>query len=111
MEHHKPKAFLLENVKNLKSHDKGRTWKIIEKTLVELGYNVHSKVINSSLVVPQRRERVFIVGFREETDFEFPDIKPTNRKLTTRLFSNRKIYANRSSMELSQGLQGKAQKS
>ena len=81
MEHHKPKAFLLENVKNLKSHDKGRTWKIIEKTLVELGYNVHSKVINSSLVVPQRRERVFIVGFREETDFEFPDIKPTNRKL------------------------------
>ena len=81
IEHHKPKAFLLENVKNLKSHDKGRTWKIIEKTLVELGYNVHSKVINSSLVVPQRRERVFIVGFREETDFEFPDIKPTNRKL------------------------------
>ena len=81
IEHHKPKAFLLENVKNLKSHDKGRTWKIIEKTLAELGYKVHSKVINSRLVVPQRRERVFIVGFREETDFEFPDIKPTNRKL------------------------------
>ena len=81
IEHHKPKAFLLENVKNLKSHDKGRTWKIIEMTLVELGYNVHSKVINSSLVVPQRRERVFIAGFREETNFKFPDIKPTNRKL------------------------------
>jgi len=81
IEYHKPKAFLLENVKNLKSHDKGRTWKVIEDTLTELGYNIHSKVINAKLVVPQNRERVFIVGFREDVDFQFPEIKPKNRKL------------------------------
>ena len=81
IEHHKPKAFLLENVKNLRSHDKGRTWKVIEKTLTELGYNVHSKVIDAKLVVPQHRERVFIVGFREDIEFSFPVIKHKHRKL------------------------------
>jgi len=81
IEHHQPRAFLLENVKNLKSHDKGKTWGVIEKTLGELGYNIHSKVIDAKLVVPQHRERVFIVGFREDVAFEFPEIEPRNLKL------------------------------
>ena len=81
IEHHRPKALLLENVKNLKSHDKGRTWSVIERTLSEIGYKIHSKIIDAKLVVPQHRERVFIVGFRDEVDFQFPEIKAENRKL------------------------------
>ncbi|MBU0727040.1 MAG: DNA (cytosine-5-)-methyltransferase [Alphaproteobacteria bacterium] len=69
--HHRPKAFLLENVKNLRSHDKGRTFDIIMTTLKEdLGYNVQTRVIDASAFVPQHRERIFIVGFREDNDFD-----------------------------------------
>ncbi len=81
IEHHQPRAFLLENVKNLKSHDKGRTWEVIQKTLRELGYSLHSKVIDAKLVVPQHRERVFIVGFKDDVGFSFPEINPKNRKM------------------------------
>ena len=77
---HRPKAFFLENVKNLKSHDKGRTWQIIKDTLEkDLGYTVYSKVMDAKLLVPQHRERIFIVGFKEAINFEFPvveDLKP-----------------------------------
>ena len=69
-----PRAFLLENVKNLKSHDKGNTFKVIEKKLHGLGYDIHYKIIDASSVVPQHRERIFIVGFREPTNFEFPEL-------------------------------------
>lgn len=73
--HHQPKAFLLENVKNLVNHDKGRTFEVIHRTLTaELGYQVHWKVINSKSFVPQQRERIFIVGFREANDFTFDDL-------------------------------------
>jgi DNA (cytosine-5)-methyltransferase 1 len=73
--HHRPKAFLLENVKNLVNHDRGRTFEVIYRTLTaELGYQVHWKVINSKAFVPQQRERIFIVGFREENDFTFDDL-------------------------------------
>lgn len=73
--HHRPKAFLLENVKNLVNHDRGRTFEVIRRTLaVELGYQIHWKVINSKSFVPQQRERIFIVGFREENDFTFDDL-------------------------------------
>lgn len=73
--HRRPKAFLLENVKNLINHDKGRTFEVIHRTLTaELGYQVHWKVINSKSFVPQQRERIFIVGFREENDFSFEDL-------------------------------------
>ena len=72
----KPRAFLLENVKNLKSHDKGKTFKVIMEALEnELGYDVHYKVVDASSVVPQHRERIFIVGFREEVNFKFPELK------------------------------------
>ncbi|MCU1328541.1 MAG: cytosine methylase [Bryobacterales bacterium] len=77
-----PRAFLLENVKNLRSHDGGRTYEVIMGALRELGYHVFDKVIDSSAWVPQRRQRVFIVGFRDDVTFDFdrlarPKIAPT----------------------------------
>jgi DNA (cytosine-5)-methyltransferase 1 len=75
IEHHRPRAFLLENVKNLISHDGGRTFEVIYRTLVEeLGYHVRWKVIDARLWVPQHRERIFIVGFRDHGDFMFSDM-------------------------------------
>ena len=72
----RPKAFLLENVKNLLSHDKGNTFKVIIETLEkELGYVVHYKVIDGQHFVPQHRERILIVGFKEETDFTWDDLQ------------------------------------
>ncbi|MCL2820790.1 MAG: DNA (cytosine-5-)-methyltransferase, partial [Oscillospiraceae bacterium] len=59
----RPRAFLLENVKNLKSHDRGNTWKIIMESLQELNYEVFTEVIDGRIFSPQHRERVFIVGF------------------------------------------------
>ena len=77
-----PEAFLLENVKNLKSHDKGNTFRVIVKALEEeLNYDIHYKVIDASPVVPQHRERIFIVGFRTPTEFEFPELKDKRPKL------------------------------
>jgi len=72
----RPKAFLLENVKNLLSHDKGNTFKVILQTLrEELGYEVHYKVIDGQHFVPQHRERILIVGFDGKTDFSWDDLK------------------------------------
>jgi DNA (cytosine-5)-methyltransferase 1 len=81
IEKKKPRAFLLENVKNLKSHDKGNTFKIIMQTLAEdLNYNVYTRVIDAQSMVPQHRERIYIVGFREPTVFEFPTLPNLNPK-------------------------------
>ncbi|WP_199555270.1 DNA (cytosine-5-)-methyltransferase [Sandaracinobacteroides hominis] len=72
----RPAAFLLENVKNLTSHDKGRTFQVILKTLTdELGYKVWHKVIDAQHFVPQHRERIVIVGFREEVPFSWDDLQ------------------------------------
>jgi len=69
----KPYAFLLENVKNLKSHDNGRTFETILEHLKELGYFVYHAVLNSlDFGVPQKRERTIIVGFKENISFSFP---------------------------------------
>ncbi len=73
----KPRAVFLENVKNLSSHDKGRTFNIISEALEDLGYHVTTKVLNSMKYgnVPQNRERVYIVGFKSKKAleaFEFP---------------------------------------
>lgn len=74
--HHRPAAFLLENVKNLESHDGGRTFATIMNVLKnELGYHVQHRVISSEPWVPQKRQRVFIVGFREPNDFDFSALK------------------------------------
>lgn len=73
--HHRPRAFLLENVKNLKSHDKGNTWRVIKHTLEEkLGYHVHHAILDAKHVLPQHRERIFIVGFRDRVDFAWDDL-------------------------------------
>ncbi len=74
-----PFAFMLENVKNLRSHDKGRTFKVILHHLKDLGYFVHHTVLNSlDFGVPQKRERTLLVGFKENLKFSFP--KPTGIK-------------------------------
>jgi DNA (cytosine-5)-methyltransferase 1 len=74
LEYHRPRAFLLENVKNLIGHDRGNTFRVIRETLEEdLGYYVNWKVIDAKSFVPQHRERIFIVGFREDVGFSFED--------------------------------------
>ena len=76
----KPAAFLLENVKNLKSHDKGRTYQIIRDSLEkDLGYTVFDGVMDADAYVPQHRERIFIVGFRKFTLFDFPEYHPDKK--------------------------------
>lgn len=86
IEAQKPEGFMLENVKNLKSHDGGKTFRIIQETLESLGYYLKSKVLNTMEYgnVPQNRERVYIVGFKSKDyidRFEFP----TPVKLTTKI--------------------------
>lgn len=72
IEEKRPRAFLLENVKNLISHDKGRTFDVIRRTLTEvLGYHIYYRVIDGAHFVPQHRERILIVGFREQVAFDF----------------------------------------
>ncbi|MDP9052811.1 MAG: DNA (cytosine-5-)-methyltransferase [Acidobacteriota bacterium] len=71
LEARRPRAFLLENVKNLLSHDGKRTFAVIRSTLEELGYQVEARVINGKHFVPQNRERILIAGFREPVGFEW----------------------------------------
>jgi DNA (cytosine-5)-methyltransferase 1 len=81
---HRPAAFVLENVKNLRRHDQGRTFDIIHSTLTNaLGYTVYHKIIDARSVVPQHRERIFIVGFREWRDFAFPSFPQQGPTLGT----------------------------
>lgn len=70
----RPAAFILENVRNLRSHDRGNTLRIILETLENLGYEVHQQVIDAQGFVPQHRKRIFIVGFREPTSFSWGDL-------------------------------------
>ena len=81
--YNRPKAILLENVKNLKSHDKGKTYKVIRDTLVDLDYEIFDEVLDGKYYVPQHRERIFIVGFDKRrygknVDFSFP--QPSSEK-------------------------------
>jgi len=69
-----PRAFLLENVRNLKSHDGGKTFEVIIKCLEDLGYHIDQRVIDGALVVPQHRERILIVGTKPALDFDFPSV-------------------------------------
>jgi DNA (cytosine-5)-methyltransferase 1 len=84
--HHKPQVVFLENVKNLVNHDKGNTFKVIKKTMIDLGYDFNYKVLNAKdFGLPQNRERVYIVCFRKDlkANFEYP----TPPKNETRLGS------------------------
>lgn len=75
IEYHRPRAFLLENVKNLVSHDKGRTFDVIRRALrEELGYHIQTRIIDAKSFVPQHRERIFIIGFREDNGFSLDDL-------------------------------------
>lgn len=83
---HRPKAFFLENVKNLVSHDKGNTFRVIQSTLEELDYSVHYKVMDGKYYVPQHRERIMIVGFDRKRyhgneDFRFPHLPDSSQKI------------------------------
>jgi len=82
----RPKAFLLENVKNLISHDKGNTFKVIKNTLEELNYTIHCRVLDGKHFVPQHRERIIIVGFDNtvfdgKENFDFPELPEANYKI------------------------------
>lgn len=83
---HRPKAFYLENVKNLTSHDRGNTFRVIRETLEELNYSLHYQVMDGQTYVPQHRERIMIVGFDKERyhgeeKFEFPEQHEATRKI------------------------------
>lgn len=79
----KPSAFMLENVRNLTAHDGGRTFKVILEHLEALGYHVYSKVLNAlDYGVPQRRERIIIVGFKDDVEFTFPEPVPVEERQT-----------------------------
>ena len=72
-----PRAFMLENVRNLTAHDNGNTFKIIIAHLEKLGYHVYAKVLNAlDFGVPQKRERIIIVGFLDDVNFAFPEPIP-----------------------------------
>jgi len=79
--HHKPKVLFLENVKGFRNHDKGNTFKVVKKTLEELGYKVFSEILNArNFGVPQNRERIYIIAFLDHTiEFEFP--KPLEKSV------------------------------
>lgn len=86
IEKHRPKAFFLENVKNLTSHDKGNTFKVIKETLIDLGYSFHTKILNGKHFVPQNRERTFMVGFNSDyynykENFSFPELPDPTKSI------------------------------
>lgn len=108
LEHHHPRAILLENVKQLTTHDKGRTFAVITETLAELGYHVKWRVLNAlDFGLPQKRERIIIVGFRERKDcdafnFYFPkqsynlaDILENDNEVDKSLFASEMIRQKR----------------
>lgn len=93
LKYKRPKAFMLENVKNLVSHDKGNTFKVISNTLTELGYSIHYQVLNGKHFVPQNRERILIIGFRNdlfhgEENFNFPKLPEPNSSIKEILEEN-----------------------
>lgn len=80
---YQPKAFVLENVKNLLAHDKGNTFEVIKSVLIDLGYDIKFQVLNASNWVPQKRERIFIVGFKDKNNFEFENVlNKRDKKIT-----------------------------
>lgn len=93
LEKKRPKAFLLENVKNLVSHDKKNTFNVIKRTLEKLDYSVHYKILDGRHFVPQHRERIFIVGFDKKAfkgkeKFEFPKMPEANHAVEDILLEN-----------------------
>ena len=68
-----PKVFLFENVKGITNHDKGKTWEVIKSVFADLGYDIHEKILNSKdFGIPQHRERMYCLGFKQPTNFSYP---------------------------------------
>lgn len=93
IERHRPKAFFLENVKNLVSHDRGRTFKVICETLHNLGYSLHHQVMDGQAYTPQHRERIMLVGFNRSIydgrePFTFPSPPEAHPRLKDILLPN-----------------------
>ena len=85
-----PKAFIYENVQGLLKHDKGRTWDVVQRVFDSLGYKLHTQVLDAvNFGIPQKRRRVFVVGFKEGGDnFKFPEEKPLQFKMQDFLLEN-----------------------
>jgi DNA (cytosine-5)-methyltransferase 1 len=84
LDYHQPSAFVLENVKHLVRHDQGRTFAVIHETLTNaLGYQVDWRIINAQTVVPQARQRIFLVGFKPGRAFKFPEFPTEGPKLAS----------------------------
>ncbi len=82
IKHHKPRAFLLENVRGLLSHKKGQTFEVIKDTLNDLGYKIHYQILNAkNFGVPQNRQRIYIIGFKDDVEFRFPSSLDTKTRL------------------------------
>jgi DNA (cytosine-5)-methyltransferase 1 len=96
VKHHKPKVLFLENVKNLRSHDKGQTWQVIKKELEINGYKVFEKIVDGKYYVPQHRERIYIICFNKEyypnIQFEHPPI-PNKRQYELKEIIDNKVEA------------------
>lgn len=75
LQKHNPEVIILENVKNLKSHDKGKTYSIIENKLKDIGYHIKTSILDTSKItgIPQHRERIYIVGFRDKVKYDMFD--------------------------------------
>lgn len=85
----RPKVVFLENVPHLVRHDNGKTFTIIREAIEELGYSFYYKIVNAGAVVPQRRKRVFMIGFQDKTlNFVFPELPQLNPKLKSILEEN-----------------------
>jgi len=83
LKHRRPAAFLLENVKNLRSHAQGKTYAVIKGALEELGYAVRDQVIDAKHFLPQHRERIVLAGFLEDTGFSFDDLDLPKKGMKT----------------------------
>ena len=85
-----PKAFIYENVQGLMKHDKGRTWEVVQRVFDSLGYKLHTKILDAeNYGIPQKRRRVFVVGFRTGGDsFEFPESRKLDFTMQSFLLEN-----------------------
>ena len=86
IKYHKPKILFLENVKGFVNHDNGNTFRVVKETLEEMGYKVFTKVLNAKdFGVPQNRERIYIVAFLDDNEFEFPEALCTEVSIKSKL--------------------------
>ncbi|MEB3277522.1 MAG: DNA (cytosine-5-)-methyltransferase [Lyngbya sp.] len=100
----RPQAFLLENVKQLRTHDKGKTFKVITEHLQNIGYHIYTEVLNAlDFGLPQKRERTYLVGFLENINFEFPQPFPKKASLSEILEPDERVDKSLFASEFIQG--------